>query len=464
MSRIGSKRDLVWRLICIALAFCFMGVTCYADDCPHANTDNSTIETYESIAGDSVKHELVGWMQTLCLDCLHISAEQLYVQEEPHQFESNGSVLTCKWCEYQTTEETMEASREAAAETENGSSTIPQVCGICGTSEECTCADVLFALEDHLAYITRLLNGETCTGLCPVHCDSEGSYLEFMQSQMEFTEFPEVSDSAMTGDRVCRICLLGDDCSCAERYIEAEGQFSFICMLYSRGGCTELCPLHWDEYTSGSMYVIITNSNANIRSGPDGSAPRLGNAVYGEVFPYLGESGNWYMIDVCGQTGYVVKELSALQDHAEIEPTQRTTVAATPRPTATPAAAIRPTATPCSHPGFTKVEGEIKDLGNGEWKQECYKICTACGDVIDVFYRVGGIKIEAIPSNTSTPTPKPTATPCAHSSTSEVEGAREDYGNGAWSQEIYEICNHCGAVVDTHNHGGIEIEGGIPVN
>lgn len=59
--------------------------------------------------------------------------------------------------------------------------------------------------------------------------------------------------------------------------------------------------------------VIITNSSANIRSGPDGSAAKLTTARQGDTFPLLGEEGNWYKIDVNGQTGYVTKNLSKVQ-------------------------------------------------------------------------------------------------------------------------------------------------------
>lgn len=61
------------------------------------------------------------------------------------------------------------------------------------------------------------------------------------------------------------------------------------------------------------QYVIITNSSANIRSGPDGSAAKLITAKQGDTFPLIGEDGNWYIIDVNGQTGYVTKSLSAIQ-------------------------------------------------------------------------------------------------------------------------------------------------------
>ena len=68
-----------------------------------------------------------------------------------------------------------------------------------------------------------------------------------------------------------------------------------------------------EQGSSADKYVIITNSSANIRSGPDGSATKIKTAMKGETFPLIGEEGNWYMIDVNGQTGYVTKSLSAIK-------------------------------------------------------------------------------------------------------------------------------------------------------
>ena len=65
---------------------------------------------------------------------------------------------------------------------------------------------------------------------------------------------------------------------------------------------------------AAQQYVVITNSSANIRSGPDGSAQKIATAVKGDTFPLVGEEGNWYIIDVNGQNGYVTKSLSAIQN------------------------------------------------------------------------------------------------------------------------------------------------------
>lgn len=60
-------------------------------------------------------------------------------------------------------------------------------------------------------------------------------------------------------------------------------------------------------------YVVITNSSANVRSGPGGDYAKVTTARQGDTFPLIGEEGSWYIIDVNGQTGYVTKSLSAIQ-------------------------------------------------------------------------------------------------------------------------------------------------------
>lgn len=61
-------------------------------------------------------------------------------------------------------------------------------------------------------------------------------------------------------------------------------------------------------------YVVITNSSANVRSGPGGDYDKVTTARQGDTFPLIGEDGNWYIIDVNGRTGYVTKSLSAIQE------------------------------------------------------------------------------------------------------------------------------------------------------
>lgn len=104
----------------LALGLLLSTVFCpaaYADECEHTNLDRSTIPTYEIIVGNNDAHNVVVWMQTTCLDCWEtLDDVQLTTTEEPHQFEAEGSVLTCKWCEYQTTKEAVEATTMPTAQ------------------------------------------------------------------------------------------------------------------------------------------------------------------------------------------------------------------------------------------------------------------------------------------------------------------------------------------------------------
>lgn len=51
--------------------------------------------------------------------------------------------------------------------------------------------------------------------------------------------------------------------------------------------------------------VIITVDTARVRSGPGVTSPYLLTAHQGDEFPCLGESGDWYIIDCNGRTGFV---------------------------------------------------------------------------------------------------------------------------------------------------------------
>lgn len=62
-----------------------------------------------------------------------------------------------------------------------------------------------------------------------------------------------------------------------------------------------------------TQYVVITGESANIRKGATTDAPVITSGRRGDTFPYLGESGNWYKIDVDGQTGYVSMGLSDIK-------------------------------------------------------------------------------------------------------------------------------------------------------
>lgn len=64
---------------------------------------------------------------------------------------------------------------------------------------------------------------------------------------------------------------------------------------------------------STGMTLTVTHTGVNIRSAPDPDSRIIRVAKQGETFPFLGESGIWYMIDADGQIGYVSKALTAVQ-------------------------------------------------------------------------------------------------------------------------------------------------------
>ncbi len=106
-----SKKAVSSLLIFALLLACVFPCTALSDSCTHSNADRYTIPTYEIIAGNSVSHKVTIWVQTICKDCFETLEEEIYTTaEEPHHFEDDGSALTCKWCEYQTTEEALQTS------------------------------------------------------------------------------------------------------------------------------------------------------------------------------------------------------------------------------------------------------------------------------------------------------------------------------------------------------------------
>lgn len=60
--------------------------------------------------------------------------------------------------------------------------------------------------------------------------------------------------------------------------------------------------------------LIITHVGVNVRSAPSPESAVLCVAKQGATFPYLGENGIWYMIDVDGKIGYVSKALTQVQE------------------------------------------------------------------------------------------------------------------------------------------------------
>ncbi len=59
--------------------------------------------------------------------------------------------------------------------------------------------------------------------------------------------------------------------------------------------------------------VVITAQTARVRSGPGVTSPYLCTVRQGEVFPCLGVSGDWYIIDCGGRTGFVSVTVSRQQ-------------------------------------------------------------------------------------------------------------------------------------------------------
>lgn len=56
--------------------------------------------------------------------------------------------------------------------------------------------------------------------------------------------------------------------------------------------------------------LIVTHVGVNIRSAPSQDSTVLCVAKEGTTFPFLGENGIWYMVDVDGKIGYVSKALT----------------------------------------------------------------------------------------------------------------------------------------------------------
>lgn len=51
--------------------------------------------------------------------------------------------------------------------------------------------------------------------------------------------------------------------------------------------------------------VVITAETALVRNGPSGASGYVLTAHQGEQFPYIGQSGDWYIIDCGGRAGFV---------------------------------------------------------------------------------------------------------------------------------------------------------------
>lgn len=105
-----KKALLIFLIFSLYISFMFLSVA-LADGCEHTNVDRYPLSTYEPIVGNGEVHKVTIWMQTTCMDCFDLIDETvLTTSEEKHQFEENGSVLICKWCGYQTTEDALQVT------------------------------------------------------------------------------------------------------------------------------------------------------------------------------------------------------------------------------------------------------------------------------------------------------------------------------------------------------------------
>lgn len=59
--------------------------------------------------------------------------------------------------------------------------------------------------------------------------------------------------------------------------------------------------------------VVITAQSARVRTGPSTTSPYLCTVKMGEVFPVIGVSGDWYIIDCDGRVGFVSASVVGMQ-------------------------------------------------------------------------------------------------------------------------------------------------------
>ena len=227
-------------------------------------------------------------------------------------------------------------------------------------------------MEDHFQLCTTCYKVEEACICANVRTDllKEISELEAQLAAVQ----SGTAGSVVTSVTICGICGNNGDCDCKEKYDEAIAQNNYVNKLLNSGKCTGLCPEHCVEHETATATPKPTK------------AP-------------------------------TAKPTATATPKPTKAPTAKPTVTATPKPTATATAkptataTAKPTATAtakptnaptaCPHSSTKKVEGEVTDLGNGEWLMECYKVCKACGEVVDTFYR-GGMNIDAaIPAATN---------------------------------------------------------------
>lgn len=68
-----------------------------------------------------------------------------------------------------------------------------------------------------------------------------------------------------------------------------------------------------DAADEAAARVVITADSARIRTEQSISGGLIKTAYKGESFPCIGETNDWYVIEVNGRTGYVHKGVSAIQ-------------------------------------------------------------------------------------------------------------------------------------------------------
>lgn len=472
MNRLDVKTFLSLHLVIAFLMSCtVLPAVVYAEDCPHTNATRKTIENYEPIVDNNASHEVVVWMQTICLDCLDISKTKLVSQEEPHQFVEDGSVLTCKWCEYQTMQEALQATPVPMLEPTDSvvTTAIPEL-----LDKEYTQGDYKYKLfRDGNAAITEYtgsaveltipshIDGHKVTGIgyaafsecrslqsvtipdSVTHIGSAAfSYCTYLQSIVipgsvtsigvnpfdccfslkeiqVATENPVFSNAdGVLYDKRNAILISYPCGATATEYVIPQGVQSIGDYAFSECEILEKVdiPNTVTNIGEGAFFACWALKRINI---PDGvttigelafryceglssiTIPESVEEIGDDAFDECGE--NFVIYCAAGSYAESYAESHSKENgfrfvvnDGDSKHTAPIAVRPTVKPTASPTS--KPTDLPCAHPTTGKVEGEVTDLGNGEWIQECYKVCTNCGAIVDVFYR-GGMNVDiAIPS------------------------------------------------------------------
>lgn len=59
------------------------------------------------------------------------------------------------------------------------------------------------------------------------------------------------------------------------------------------------------EPTAPSQQIVAPTANVYIRRGPGTTHPRIGGANVGDALPFLGQEGDWFVVDFNGQRGFI---------------------------------------------------------------------------------------------------------------------------------------------------------------